>query len=159
MVIYWLMLGRFHYIGVNYEVFEGWQSIAEVFCDTIQSFNEITQDLINIDHFHTTTSNNNKRQWYTNNLLQHTHVTTSFYGSYSVLYCIFNRIWRSGSSYEQWLLMHAVTFATTPNSAPETRLPRFSVSLHDFSHLQWSTDEHALLTFSTQLIWVDVMLL
>ena len=45
-------LADFHYIGVNYEVFEGWQSIAEVFCDTIQSFNEITQDLINIDHFH-----------------------------------------------------------------------------------------------------------
>ena len=31
-----------HYVGVNYKGFEGWKSIGEVFCDNIQSFNEIT---------------------------------------------------------------------------------------------------------------------
>ena len=35
-------LADFHYIGVNYMVVEGWQSIGEVFCDNIQSCNEIT---------------------------------------------------------------------------------------------------------------------
>ena len=39
-------LADFHYIGVNYKVFEGWQFIGEVFCDNVQFFNEITQDLI-----------------------------------------------------------------------------------------------------------------
>ena len=43
---FWSQLGKclayFHYIGVNYMVFEGWQSIGGVFCDKIQSFNEIT---------------------------------------------------------------------------------------------------------------------
>ena len=43
---YWSYLGKcltgFHYIGVNYKVFEGCQSIGDVFSDTIQRFNEIT---------------------------------------------------------------------------------------------------------------------
>ena len=47
---YWSYLGKcmadFHYIGVNYKVFEGRQSITEVFSDNIQLFNEIAQDLI-----------------------------------------------------------------------------------------------------------------
>ena len=52
---YWPYLGKcyadFHYIGVNYKVFEGWQSIGQVFCDNIQSFNEFTQDLIKYKPF------------------------------------------------------------------------------------------------------------
>ena len=44
-------LADFHYIGVNYKVFEGWQSIGEIFCDNIQSFNEITQDVIKYEPF------------------------------------------------------------------------------------------------------------
>ncbi len=51
----WSYLGKcladFHYIGVNYNVFEGWQSIGEICCDNIQSFNEITQDLIKYKPF------------------------------------------------------------------------------------------------------------
>ena len=47
---YWSYLGKcladFHYIGVNYKVCEGWQSIGEVFLDNIQCLNETTQDLI-----------------------------------------------------------------------------------------------------------------
>ena len=44
-------LADFHYIGVNYKVFEGWQSIGEICCDNIHSFNEITQDLIKYKPF------------------------------------------------------------------------------------------------------------
>ena len=44
-------LADFHYIGVNYKVFEGWQSIGEVFCDNIQRLNEVTQDLIKYKPF------------------------------------------------------------------------------------------------------------
>ena len=51
----WSYLGKcladFHYIGVNYKVFEGWQSIGEICCDNIQSFNEITHDLIKYKPF------------------------------------------------------------------------------------------------------------
>ncbi len=47
---YWSYLGKcladFHYIGVNYKIFEGWHYIVEVFCNIIQSFNEITRYLI-----------------------------------------------------------------------------------------------------------------
>ena len=44
---FWSWLGKcladFHYIGVNGMVFEGWQSIGEVFSDNIRSFNEIAE--------------------------------------------------------------------------------------------------------------------
>ena len=49
---YWSYIGiclaDLHYIGVNYNVFRGCQSIGEVFCDNIQHFNEITAGFIQI---------------------------------------------------------------------------------------------------------------
>ncbi len=46
-------LADFHYIGVNYKVFEGWQFIGEVFCDNMQIFNDITTGVtIIMPHLH-----------------------------------------------------------------------------------------------------------
>ena len=39
-----LTMTDFHYICVNYKVFEGWQSIGEVFCDNSLIFNEIAAE-------------------------------------------------------------------------------------------------------------------
>ena len=139
---YWSYLGKcladFHYIFVNYNVFEGWQSIGEVFCDNIQRFNEIKQDLIKYKPFSlqinvigqhlTTTTKFNDIGLRTILYLTHPHehlISRIILSTYSSVHCIFNRISRAGGSYEQ-------SFATTHNSASETRLPRFAVFLTYF---------------------------
>ena len=52
---YWSYLCNFladlNYFGVNYMVYEDSQFSGEIFCDNVQSFNKITQDLIKFEAF------------------------------------------------------------------------------------------------------------